>query len=190
MMLKSMKIKNSYFHKFKNTIFLFLSFVVFFYFITTETGRYVINDFSLLGLLGSFLAGIFLVSTFTVLPSIIVLLKIAEVYDPVSVALTAGLGSVVGDYAMFSFLRDHVYDELLSLIPESKRRIFSRLSRSKYLAWMTPVLGALIVASPLPDEIGIGLMGMSRLKGWQFILISFFLNTIGTYMLISFMHII
>ena len=41
------------------------------------------------------------------------------------------------------------------------------------------VMGAIIIASPFPDEVGISLMGISQLKNWQFLVISFLLNSLG-----------
>jgi len=34
----------------------------------------------------------------------------------------------------------------------------------KYLSWSLPVIGAVIIASPFPDELGISLMGFSKMK--------------------------
>jgi uncharacterized membrane protein YdjX (TVP38/TMEM64 family) len=47
------------------------------------------------------------------------------------------------------------------------------------------VLGAIIIASPLPDEMGVGLMGISKLKTSQFILLSFVLNAIGIFIVVT-----
>jgi hypothetical protein len=60
-------------------------------------------------------------------------------------------------------------------------RIFS----TPYFAWILPVLGAFIIASPFPDEIGIGLMGISRMKTWQFLLLAFVLNSTGIFFIVT-----
>ena len=59
------------------------------------------------------------------------------------------------------------------------------LIHTKYFSWTLPVLGAVIIASPLPDEMGVGLMGISKLKTSQFILLSFVLNSIGIFIIVS-----
>lgn len=41
------------------------------------------------------------------------------------------------------------------------------------------MLGAIIIATPFPDEIGISLMGLSHLKRPYIILMCFLLNVIG-----------
>ena len=47
------------------------------------------------------------------------------------------------------------------------------------------MIGAIIIASPFPDEIGVSLMGISKMKTYQFILISFLLNAIGIFLVVS-----
>ena len=50
---------------------------------------------------------------------------------------------------------------------------------------MLPVIGAIIIASPLPDELGVSLMGMSQMKASRFILLSYILNSIGIFLVVS-----
>ena len=45
--------------------------------------------------------------------------------------------------------------------------------------WLIPFIGALIVASPLPDELGLTMMGLSKMKTSLFIPLSFLLNFFG-----------
>ena len=59
------------------------------------------------------------------------------------------------------------------------------LVHTKYFSWTLPILGAIIIASPLPDEMGVGLMGISKLKTSKFILLSFILNAIGIFLIIT-----
>ena len=42
----------------------------------------------------------------------------------------------------------------------------------------------LVIASPLPDEIGVSLLGISKIKLYKFIIISFIFNTIGVLLVI------
>jgi len=50
-------------------------------------------------------------------------------------------------------------------------------------------VGALIIISPLPDELGVSLMGISKLKWYRFLLLSFTLNTLGIFFLLSAVHV-
>lgn len=47
--------------------------------------------------------------------------------------------------------------------------------RSRYIAWMLPIIGVFIIASPLSDEMGVSL----------FILISYLSNAVGILMIAS-----
>ncbi|MFA6297024.1 MAG: hypothetical protein WC629_00465 [Candidatus Paceibacterota bacterium] len=156
-----------------------------FYLAGTQLGQQAISNISKFGYVGSFFAGIFFVSTFTVAPASIVLFKLAQLYSPIAVAITAGLGAVIGDYLIFRFLKDNVFAEIKPIFMMLGGSSLSRLISTPYFAWLAPVLGALIIASPFPDEIGVGLMGISKLKNWQFLAISFLLNSLGILLIIT-----
>lgn len=171
--------------KFKNTFLLIISIVVFFYFADAPFVKNAISGIGNLGYLGAFLTGIFFVSTFTVAPASIVLFYLAKELAPLEVAIFAGLGCVVGDYIIFRFLKDRVFEELKPVFTRLGGIKLSQLFATPFFAWVAPVAGAVIIASPLPDEIGVGLLGISKLKNWQFLLLSFVLNSIGIFIIIT-----
>lgn len=165
--------------KYKNTTLLIISLVVLFFIADSTSVKDFISKIGELGYFGAFIIGIFFVSVFTVVPASIVLLYFARNLDPFLVALFAGLGAMVGDYLIFKFLRDHVFEELSDLFNSLGGSHLSKIFNTPHFAWTLPLMGALIVASPLPDEIGLGLMGLSRIKTWQVILMTFILNATG-----------
>lgn len=165
--------------KFKNTSFLLLSLVAFFFLAQTPQVDAFIRELGYLGYLGALIAGIFFVSTYTVLPAGFVLFELAKYQSPLEVALFAGVGAVVGDYIIFRFMRDRIMDELGPLMSQFGRPQLRQLFRTPYFAWMLPVIGAIIVASPLPDELGISLLGVSKIKNSHFLLLTYVLNTVG-----------
>lgn len=169
--------------RYKNTTLLILSVVLVVYIVGTDVGKQAVASIDQLGYLGIFLSGMFFVSTFTVAPAGIVLFSLAELHHPVVVGILAGLGGVTGDYIIFRFLKDGVLEELKPLFGEMSGSHISKIFQTPYFAWFAPVLGALIVISPLPDEIGVGLMGLSRLKHWQFLGISLVLNSFGMFLI-------
>lgn len=175
--------------RFKNTFLLVLSLVVFFYFADTSVVHNAIAGIGNLGYLGAFLTGIFFVSTFTVAPASVILFFLAKELSPVEVALFAGLGGVVGDYVIFRFLKDRVFEELKPVFMKLGGFKLSQLMATPFFAWTAPVFGAIIIASPFPDEIGVGLLGISKLKNWQFLLLSLILNFLGILAIITFAQI-
>mgnify|MGYP001573402360 CR=1 FL=1 len=129
--------------------------------------------------LGSFIAGILFVSVFTAAPATVALGEIAQSNSVIVVAILGGLGALIGDLLIFRFVKDKLSEELLGLIKKSKSERLMSISRIKGLRWVVPLIGALIIASPLPDEIGVVMLGLSKMKNSLFIPLSFFLNSIG-----------
>jgi hypothetical protein len=169
---------------YKNTTALLLSLVVFFYFAESTIIQNLINKIGEYGYVSAFIAGIFFVSTFTVTPAAVVLFNLAHDLNPYIVAILAGIGAVIGDYVIFRFLRDNVFEELKPFFLDHGGSYIARLFHSPYFVWLFPVFGALIIASPLPDEAGVSLLSLSKLKNWQFILLSFILNATGIFIVV------
>ncbi|MCR4280996.1 MAG: hypothetical protein NUV88_01540 [Candidatus Kaiserbacteria bacterium] len=131
-------------------------------------------------LLGSFIAGMFFTSVFTTAPAIVALGEIANANSIVLTAVFGGMGAVVGDLIIFRFIRDRFGEHLMALIGHRKAgRKVSTLLHLRFFRWFTFVVGGLIIASPLPDELGISLLGFSKMRMLWFIPLSFTFNSIG-----------
>src|SRR3989344_3421234 len=129
--------------------------------------------------IGSFISGILFVSVFTAAPATVALGEIAQSNSVITVAIIGGLGALIGDLIIFRFVKDRVFQHFSYLIRISKsERLFS-IFKLRLFRWVIPFMGALIIASPLPDEIGIAMLGLSKMKNSYFILLSFVLNSAG-----------
>lgn len=164
---------------YKNTALLVVSLVIFILLADTPVVHALIRHIGTYGYIGSFITGIFFVSTFTVAPSSLVLFHLAEDYNAILVALTAGAGAVIGDLLIFRLFKDRIFSEFSPLAQRIKKNRLFELFKSPYFGWLTPVLGAIIIASPFPDEVGIGMMGLSKIKEWQFMILTYLLNSLG-----------
>jgi len=171
--------------KYPNTAFLILSLIIVLSFIRTPPVQHLIVEFGLLGYSGAFIIGLLFVSVFTVAPATIVLFYLAREYNPLLVAVFATLGSVIGDYVIFHFLEDGLFVELKPLFIRLFGRHVARLSQGRYTSWLLPVAGAIIIASPFPDEVGIALLGVSHLKTGRFIALVTVLDFIGMLLLVA-----
>ncbi len=171
--------------KFKNTVGLFIGLALFFYFLDHPIISGAILKIGALGYFGVFLTGIFFVSTFTVAPSAIILFRLASTMNIWAVALVAGLGASFGDFVIFRFLKDNVFEEMKPVFRRVTGERLQKLFETPYFGQLSMVLGAIIIASPLPDETGLALLGLSKIKPWQFLLLSFILNAIGIFIVIS-----
>jgi len=172
--------------KYKNLTFLLFSLVLAYFVLRNETLHSYLLGLGNFGYVGAFFAGILFVSTFTVATGAIILLVLAETLSPIEIGLIAGLGAVVGDFVIFRFVKDDLAREINLIYNKiDGNHHFKKVLNTKYFSWTLPVMGAIIIASPLPDEVGVSLMGIAKMKTYQFLLISFLLNTIGIFLVVS-----
>lgn len=134
---------------------------------------------------GALLAGMLFVSSFTAAISIAVIAIMTENINPVALGLIGGVGAVMGDYLIFKLVRNNVQQELSMLFGKEGTSYVKTVLNSKYIAWMLPIVGVLIIASPLPDEMGVSLLGISKISEARFILISYLSNAVGILMVAS-----
>lgn len=131
-------------------------------------------------LFGSFFAGMFFTSIFTTAPSIVALGEISQMQPVLHVAFFGALGALAGDLIIFRFIKDRLSDHLMEMmkhqIAGTKLMFRHHLTFFRYLTFF---IGGIIIASPLPDEIGIGLLGLSKMSMKLFIPIAFFGNFVG-----------
>jgi len=133
--------------------------------------------------IGSFIAGILFVSVFTAAPATVALGEIAQSNSVIAVALIGGLGALIGDLLIFRFVKDKLSEDLLGLVGRSNSEKLAAILGMKSLRWVVPLIGALIIASPLPDEIGVAMLGLSKMKNSLFIPLSFILNSAGIFVI-------
>lgn len=132
-----------------------------------------------LGFLGSFLVGILWDSAFTVAPATVALVEIAHSGSPWLVALFGGLGALVGDLLLFRFVKDGLAEDIIYLTKKFHKAKLLAIFHSKVFQILTPALGAILIATPLPDELGVTLLGLSKIRTLFFVPVSFVFNFLG-----------
>lgn len=171
--------------KYKHLTFFFISIIFVAFLSAFESFHQTLVRLGDYGYIGAFVAGILFVSTYTVSIGALILLILAETLHPVEVALIAGLGAVIGDYTIFTIIKDNLIDEMTDIYKRFGGKHLSHVLHTPYFSWSLPVIGAFIIASPLPDELGVGLMGIARMKTYKFLLLSFVLNSVGIFLVVS-----
>lgn len=140
----------------------------------------IVSSVDELKLIGSLIAGFFFTSAFTIAPAAIALAEISKTTSPLLVAFWGALGSLVGDLVIFLFVRDRFADDVREVLHTFKHeRKIKKFFRRGFFRWLSPLLGALIIASPLPDELAIALMGISRVHLKIFIPVAFVMSFFG-----------
>jgi len=130
--------------------------------------------------IGSFIAGIFFTSVFTTVPAIIALGEIAHANSVISTALLGSMGALAGDLIIYKFVRDRLSEYLMELIKyQGGGKRVRMLFRLKYFGWLTFLVGGFIIASPLPDELGVSLLGFLKMRMRFFIALSLVFNFVG-----------
>lgn len=165
--------------EYKHTTQVLVALLVFILLLNTSIMATVFHAIEQLGYVGVFIAGILFVSLFTTIPAFFMLVGFHEL-NPLAVAAIAGLGSMIGDYLILKYAEEQIAYELKPIafkfgIPQTIKYLQGR----KSTLGLVRLMGALILASPLPDEIGIGLLGMGKLNKLTFLFLCYILNTAG-----------
>ncbi|MBI4092130.1 MAG: hypothetical protein HY427_02935 [Candidatus Levybacteria bacterium] len=166
--------------KYKNLTFLFVSLIFAFFLGRYEPFHNFLLNLGSYGYIGGFFAGIAFVSTLGVATGIVTLLVLAEKLNILLLGIIAGAGGVLGDFLLFRFVRDRLINEVKPIYDSlDHNHNLQKILHTKYFHWVFPVFGAIVIASPLPDEFGVTLMGISKMKSGTFLILSFILNASG-----------
>lgn len=133
-----------------------------------------------LEVVGSFVAGLFFTSIFTTAPAIVALGELGANNSVLLVAIFGALGAMIGDFIIFKFIRDRFSDHIIELLGlNSRKHRFKMLFKSGLMRKASFIVGGIIIASPLPDELGVSLIGFSKADTKLFAAISLSFNFIG-----------
>lgn len=127
----------------------------------------------------SFVAGMFFTSMLTTAPAIAVLGELTQEGNLFVVAALGAAGAVVGDYILFAFVRDRISEDVAHFLSRSTLGRLHAIFRRPTFKWVLPFVGGLIIASPLPDELGLALLGAAKLPTRYFVPLSFAFNAAG-----------
>lgn len=134
--------------------------------------------------LEAFIAGIFFTSLLTIAPAGVAFAEMAIVVPPMQLASWGAAGAVVGDLLLFIFVRDVISADLVVLLRGRwSRKLYALFHKSPFFSWAIPVAGALVIASPLPDEVGIAMLGLSKADIRFLVPISFAMNFLGIFLI-------
>lgn len=142
------------------------------------------------GYISMFLGGLLFSFGFTTPFAIAIFIAMADEVNPVLGALAAGFGAVLSDITIFEFIRFSFLDELHKLRTTAVFRWMSEKLHHEsvperirqYILWS---VAGIVIASPLPDEIGVTLLsGVTEIKPRPFAVACFTCNTVGIFILL------
>lgn len=185
--------------KHHNLILLVVSVIIAYYILKFEPIISFMHGLNYLGYFASFILGMLFTYALTVVPATAVLYNLGQQFNPLLIAFIGAFGSVISDYLIFRFVRDKLTDEIKLLSKEINRLtkpisnlvfteelsviLWKKISRSKIWKTLVPVIAGFIIASPLPDELGVAIFGAAKYEPRKFLVISYVLNFIGIFVI-------
>lgn len=112
---------------------------------------------------------------------------LGTIADDVNILLAGvigGLGALLSDYLIFRFIKVTFNDEIMRFRDSKAYRLFDGYLIKRMpprLAFYIAIgIAGFVIASPLPDEIGVAMFaGITTVKERTFAIIAFTLNTLG-----------
>ena len=133
----------------------------------------------------SIVSGMFFPSVLTVAPATVALIALSQSMPGFLVAFWGACGGAVVDHILLSFMHNDVERDVEGVLKPALRRKIVSLFHFGFLKWVVIVLGAFMIMSPLPDEIGVALLGFSKIKPSRLFLLTFVLHFFGIWALVS-----
>ncbi len=159
----------------KKWIILILSITIAFYLFFSGTLIKLIEAMGNFGIIGILISGILFGYAFTAAPATASLISFTNYYNPLIISLIGATGTMIGDLLIFNFFKKGLPEEIETIIKKTK---IEKIKKSKF-KWLIPGISGFIIASPLPDEIGISLLGVTKFDTTKFMILAFSLNFIG-----------
>ncbi len=129
--------------------------------------------------LGSFMAGALFTSVFTTAPAVGFLSELAHQVPLVPLVLLGSAGATIVDHVLFHLLRHRIVNDAEYLINASPGKQLLHIARRRSFHRFFPLIGAILLASPLPDEPALMFLGLSSIPLWAFVSISFVTHALG-----------
>lgn len=139
-----------------------------------------------LGYPGMFVGGMLFSYGFTTPFAIAAFVAMAHEVNPWIAAPIAGVGALISDFIIFELLRVSFFgDELerlrhASIIDRIHRVLHHDTTPEIVRRWSLWLLAAVVIASPLPDELGVAMLsGTTKMNERAFGIICVSMNTLG-----------
>lgn len=170
-------------HLFADLILLTVSIIFAIFIAKTGLAEDFARSFNGYWWLGIIFAGLFFTSIFTAASSVVLLSMFATTTDLLPLAILGGIGATIGDYVIFLFVKDRISKDLEYLMSLSREKRLSMIIKTQLFKFFAPFIGALIIATPIPDELGVAMLGLSRISNKLFLVLVFCLHFVGIFTL-------
>jgi len=115
---------------------------------------------------------------FTAAPAAAILLILAKEQNLLIAGLIEGFGALLGDLVIFHFVRHSFSDEIQKLSQEKIVKTVQKMVPSPIQKHLLAALASILIASPLPTEIGITLLAsIKNVTTRKFSIIAYILHS-------------
>lgn len=174
--------------RYPKLIILLLTFVLAYFIFQGRSLPFVEELLSDMGYFGTFLSGIMFAYGFTAAPATAIFLILGKTQNIFCSAIVGGAGALLGDYIIFRLLRTSFKDEIELLKKNiQKKKVIIKMNKgirhaisARFRHILLVMVADLVIASPLPDEIGVSMLSLdSKISRKMFAAMSFLMNTLG-----------
>lgn len=132
------------------------------------------------GYLGALVAGVMYAISFAAPSATIIFVHLGQHLNMFLAAMVGGVGALLYDLLIFTVARRGSHNRFVEMIKNKLP------GRQRTPQWVLALFGMVILASPLPDELAAGMLGLSSFSAKKFLVLSFALNTLGIFILLLF----
>jgi uncharacterized membrane protein YdjX (TVP38/TMEM64 family) len=139
----------------------------------------------LMGYFGTFLAGLLYPYALTSAAGTGILLILAKEQNILLAGVVAGIGALISDTIIFLFVKHGFGDEVKKLSKETVVQTVNRWIPDSVRLYLLATLASVLIASPLPTEIGIMLMtSIKNMSVKKFIIIVYILHATAIFVIL------
>ena len=167
-------------------LLLFIISVILVYFLFSGLVYKPLHDTLLfIGYFGTFLAGLLYPYALTSAAGTGILLILAKEQNFLLAGIIAGIGALISDSLIFLFIKHGFWDEVQKLSKETLIRTVNRWIPDSVRVYLLATFAGILIASPLPTEIGIIIMAsIKNMSIKKFIILVYFLHTSAIFIIL------
>lgn len=139
----------------------------------------IINWSRGVSLIGIFVSGFFYTSMLTAVPATIALAELSQTQPFILLAAVGASGSVIADLLITKIILKREGQDVEKILSQYRLKALIKFYHRPYVRALMTVAGFFIIASPLPDELGLALMGLSEVRMKYFVVLSYAANFVG-----------
>lgn len=164
------------------SIFIF-SLLLAWYIFRSDQFSIFLNSLLPLRFLAEFLTGILYSFFFTSPLAVVSIVVLAKDGNPLLIAALGGLGSMVADLLIVKFFKQEAASDFSIIMKILGLNFVGKALRALHLDFIVTLIAAVIIASPLPDELGLALLSWARIEYKNIAFLSYILNAAGIFII-------